>query len=262
MKSTFPKRVLFLSLAILYFVPMGSKAKENMRPLVSMESQLENRQDTVTQLTNSRAIGYMDTYEQLPVLEFKDSDQSEFESAPAPIKSKVTSVDSSSSYYYFTTATEVIKMKMYNSEAGVLLTDFYANTHWHVFTSHSYSDGFSFGWLNIVDSLTSLNYGIVSITDWSVETPCFSPDGKYLVYFDNYTYDNKDCFIGVLKVNEKERFHPKKYLTEFRSYRSYHWAIEELRWLNANTIVIKGYEQIYRNKKWIKEFTYIKTRIL
>ncbi|MGB0431231.1 MAG: hypothetical protein ACPGLV_12215 [Bacteroidia bacterium] len=218
--------------------------------------------DTITEFSSAKHIGYIDSYDTLARLVFEKSSEMEFNDAPPIQKRKLPPLNSTESHLYFTTAKEVIKLEKYNAEKGALLTDFSSNKGWYVFTSHSSTEGLGFGWLFIVDSLTSLKYGIVSITDWSVKTPSLSADGNYLVYYDNYTYQHKNCFIGVIKVDESERENKNKYLVPYKSYPSNNWAIEELRWIDSANFVIKGYEERYKNGEWQKQYTYVKSNIL
>ena len=217
--------------------------------------------DTSCTFSALKEIGYMDKYEKLPQLKFEESSEVEFSDAVPIKRSKYNTVASDNSHYYFTTSREVIRLEKYDFHKGVQLTDFFSDNGWHVFTSHSTSEGLGFGTLCILDSITSLKYEIVSINDWNVQTPSLSSDGKYLIYYDNYTYQHKNCFIGVVKVNENQRENNNKYLVEYTSYESNDWAIEELRWIDSSTIIIKGYDEKYINGKWEKQFKYIKTSL-
>lgn len=223
---------------------------------------LKTALDTSNIFSAVKEIGYLDKYENLPNLKFEESSEVEFSNATPIKRSKNSTVASDNSHYYFTTSREVIQLGKYDLHKGTQLTDFFSVKSWYVFTSHSTSEGLGFGTLCILDSITSLKYEIVSINDWNVQIPSLSSDGKYLIYYDNYTYQHKHCFIGVVIVNENQRENKNKYLVEYKSYESNDWAIEELRWIDASTIIIKGYEEKYTNGNWEKQFMYIKASLI
>lgn len=105
-------------------------------------------------------------------------------------------------------------------------------------------------------------YKIISIGDGAISGPLFSPDNGYLLYFHNYIYENKNCFIGVCKVNSQYQDVPGKFLQEWTSYPS-EWAAEEVRWVDLETFAVRGYEKRYDegSDEWLKIFSHWKVSI-
>ncbi|MEN7548805.1 hypothetical protein AAG747_12865 [Rapidithrix thailandica] len=210
-------------------------------------------------------VGYMDRYEALPTMEFTDATKAEFDQAKPAVKSKLPEVELTESHFFIKTKGDKIKFENYHYDAtaeghrGSEFVGYYPESSMYVVIHYFTSESLGFGQLVMVDSLTNNQYEIISIGDGAVELPISSPGNDFLVYYYNYMYEQKECFMGVIKVDESNKNHPQKYLTEYSSYPSTDWAVEEIRWADNDTLIIKVYEKEFEKEEWVKKYWYVKS---
>lgn len=215
--------------------------------------------------SKSIELGYADTYDSLPKLHFDIISESDFDKVHFEYSFTKPELKNKGVNFFVTTSSMEHNFKKYDDYggdegfSGYEFIGYYPQLKLYALTENSTSESLGFGELFLLDSLSDYTYKIISFGDGSVSAPIPSPSNKYLVYYDNSVYEHKNCNIGILKVNSKSS--PKSYLTEYASYYSDEFAIEQLIWASDNTILIKGYEEVYENEEWVKYFKYYKANL-
>jgi len=260
-------RILFLALIILTISCNDSK---------STKIDITQKTDTIskTDLSSENPefkidsskkvdIGYYDTYEKLPKLNFETITEKEFLSLEQKKYIQTLKPEQNKNFFYVQTALKKHKFKKYGDYGGAeswsefAYFGYYPTSKLFAITENSASESLGFGQLFLLDSLNDYIYNIISFGDGSVELPIPSINNKYFVYFYNSVYEHKNSDIGVLKINDKSN--PINYLSEYSSYKSEEFAIEKIIWKTDNIFFVKGYEEVYEKDEWIKKYKYYKT---
>ena len=208
-------------------------------------------------------IGYADKYDKLPKLTFETITENEFLSLAPKTYIQTIKPDQNKDFFYIQTDLNKHKFKKYKdyggkeSWSGNEFVGYYPDLKLFAITDNSTAENLGFGQLFLLDSVTDYQYNIISFGDGNVALPIPSLNNKYFVYYYNSVYEHKNCDIGVLKINGKSN--PQNYLSEYASYRSNDFAIEQIIWKSDNCFYVKGYEEIYENDNWIKKYKYYKT---
>jgi hypothetical protein len=130
----------------------------------------------------------------------------------------------------------------------------YILVRYHVAESLGFSD------LVLLDSIFGSQHTIASVGDGAVEIPILSPNGYFLAYYYNEVYAANSCFIGVLAIHKgKAPFRIK--LSEYNSFETHNWAVENIRWIDSMTIIIKAYTLKKVANENIKQFAYYTARL-
>jgi len=233
---------------------------QNMNAQINDSDTLENSDKS---LGKTIRVGYYDQYENLPKLKFEILSEKEFSTYRFENKISYTPPQEKGQYYFIPTQVRKHKFKQYANYgedegfSGFEFVGYYPDLKLFALTENSTSESLGFGELFLLDSLTDYRYSIISFGDASVTTPILSPSNEYLVYYDNSVYEHHNCNIGILKINDKST--PEKYLSEFASYYSEEFAIEQLIWIADDVFVVKGYEEVYENEEFVKYYKYYKT---
>jgi hypothetical protein len=207
-------------------------------------------------------LGYADTYEKLPKLVFSKITQAEYETYKAEFLFSENTAEPDGNFLYVKTDVKKHKFKKYKdygaqkSYAGTELLGYYTALNMYAISESSTAEGLGFSELVLLDKKTDYFYHLISIGDGRVQLPIPSKNHKYLVYFDNAAYQPKSSDICVLKVGDKAN--PKTYLQEYASYHSDAFAIEDIIWVDDNSLVVKGYEKV-QDEGWKKEYQFYKT---
>lgn len=216
--------------------------------------------------SKSVSVGYYERYEKLPKLKFDAITENEFAKFKKygrniqPVKT-----NRKGDYFFVNTKLKTHRFKMYKdyggteSWSGSEFLGYYPALKLYAITSNSTAEHLGFGTLMLLDSLSDYTYNIISFGDESVQLPVPSPNNKYLVYYSNTMYQHKNADIGILKINSKSK--PATYLKEYASYHTDDFAIEAIIWINDNSFMVKGYEEVYEKEQWIKKYKYYKTSI-
>ena len=213
------------------------------------------------------SVGYVANYDNLPKLKFEEISEKEFIKSNPITTTILPEIEKNDSHFTIKTKNDSFSFKNYKDHkgnegwSGSEYMGYYPELAFHVVINSYTSGNLGFAELILIDDTTDNIFDIASIGDGAIAKPIPSPNKDYLIYYYNYIYEQKECFIALLKINPKERNNPKTYLTEHKSFDSKEWAIEEIRWSNNHTCLIKGYEEVYENKEWIKKFKYYKTEI-
>lgn len=222
--------------------------------------------DIITTVTDSARqinIGYNDNFKTLPALVFDTISETEFNTLKTGSWFSKINPEKEGDHFFVQTSLARHQFKTYknyggdDSWNGNELVGYYPKLKLYAITEQSTAEGFGFGQLSLLDSLTDYTYNIMSFGDGSVELPIPSVGNKYLVYYYNWIYDHKNSEIGVLKINDRK--HPQRFLTEHASYSSTDFAIEEILWKTDNCFYIKGYEEVYEHEQWVKKYKYYQT---
>ncbi|MGV3460309.1 MAG: hypothetical protein ACO1N9_07640 [Flavobacterium sp.] len=209
-------------------------------------------------------LGAKEKFKNLPELQFFPSTEIEFSKYITAKKADLTMLDSLPIFEIPTVKKHFTyrPYKDYGGEdgwKGIEVNNYYPEIKMYAVTNNWTSDDFGFSELILIDSITSKIYKVASFGDGAVSPPIISPDSKFMAYYDNTMFEQKGCTIGILKINSKKS--PAKYLEEYRFYETEEFAIEEIRWINDTSFIVKGYEEVYENETWVKKNSYYKTSL-
>jgi hypothetical protein len=124
----------------------------------------------------------------------------------------------------------------------------------HILVNHSVAESLGFSDLVLLDSIEGSQHSIASVGDGAVEIPIPSPNGRFLAYYYNEVYAPNSCFIGILEVRKGTPF--RIHLSEYSSFQTENWAVENIRWIDPNTIIVKAYTLKKVGNEKSKQFTY------
>lgn len=242
-------KILFLPLIFLLVVSYQAQDKSRTA---------EFKRDEIIE------VGYVDSFEKLPKLKFEKISEAEFSTYKSENFIVVPKIKQNRKTFYIQTDKNRYEFKKFPADEkvsaeknGFKFAGYYPNLKLFAINDASVSEGIKFGNLVLIDKETDHKYKIVSIGDGAVETPIPSKNNQYLVYFHNYDYQHKNSFIAVLKVGEKSE--PKKFLQEYASFQSDYFAVEKIIWLNDDSFIVKGFEEVFENDKWVKKYSFYKT---
>lgn len=80
-----------------------------------------------------------------------------------------------------------------------------------------------------------------------------------MLYYYNRLYNGDSCFIGLLAVNKNSK--PAQRFKEKTSFDTEMFAVENVKWMNDKSFIVKTYVTEIINDKRIKKFTYFKSTI-
>lgn len=209
------------------------------------------------------AVGYADRYDILPTLKFQIVEKQLYDRAVQTPKMVFTNAEVEQDTLIVTTAKGRITFRKYddsleNSEGlqGWQYMGYFPSLQMHALVSHDISEHIGFSDMVMLDSATSDQYGIVSVGDAAVELPVPSPDGHFTAYYYNHVYERNSCFIGILALlNGKQR------LVERMSFQTKDWAVEDIRWIDASSFVVKAYTLIGQGVQQSRQYTYYRARL-
>ncbi|WP_316819168.1 hypothetical protein [Pedobacter nyackensis] len=217
------------------------------------------------QTKNEVAVGYPETYEKLPKLSFTTSSFREYDQCTTMVYMVKPKLRASKTHYVIPTKGKQFNFRKYKDYdgsdgfRGYEFLGFYPQLKMFAVTESSTAEHLGFSSLVLIDSLTSYKYHLVSIGDGAVEAPIPSVQGKYLVYFYNWPYEDNSCFIGLLKVNQRSK--PDKMLAEKASCDTKKWAVESIKWLDDETFYVKVFTVKAHQRQGSKFYQYLKGKI-
>lgn len=256
----------FFTLLVALFSCKNAVENKPVALIRDSQNGVNNKDITPKDSNNIIPVGYVSTYDSLPKLSFEVISEKTFlDYKKRDKKTLMTSKPiQKDSFFYFNTQSKLWFFKNMVKDWQNL-----NHEHWYeymgydralkmyILTEYSVSENLGFGNLMLIDSLTNTRYELISVGDGNVEIPTSSPHNRFLVYYYNYEYEQKNSFIGLLKINNRQN--PRTFLLEHASYESTDWGIEDLVWIDDNSFAIKGYEEVYENEKWVKHFSYYKS---
>lgn len=218
-----------------------------------------------SQEKNEVSIGYIDTYEKLPKITFRKTSAAEYEQykpAKALVKLKLKETKSQ---FQIRAKGKPYWLKKYNPQAGgegfrgFEFFGYFPKLKMYVLTSNATAEHIGFSDLILVDSLSNYRYTIVSVGDAAVETPVPSVHSKYLLYFYNEVYNTNNCTIAILKVNDRKV--PSKLLTEYQYFKTDKWAVDQIRWIDDRSFLLKAVVRSVENSQRSEHFEYYKAKL-
>jgi hypothetical protein len=218
-----------------------------------------------SQKKNEVSIGYIDSYEKLPKISFQKTSAAEYEQyKPGKTLVKLKLKETKSSFQIIAKG-KPYWFKKYNPQGsgdgfrGFEFSGYFPKLKMYVLTSNATSEHIGFSDLILLDSLSNYNYSIVSIGDAAVETPVPSVNSKYLLYFYNEVYNANNCTIAILKVNDRKA--PSKLLTEYQYFKTDKWAVDQIKWIDDQSFLIKALVSKIENSQRSKHFEYYRAKL-
>lgn len=116
---------------------------------------------------------------------------------------------------------------------------------------------FTLGGLFLIDSVSNIEYNIISDTD-NPAILVLSPNSQYLAFYANTDMEEN---VGVLKIVKVSNIKGVLTYKEFASAELKNLLIADLVWINDNSFALKVNHKTYNNenKKWADNFSYVKT---
>ncbi|MGJ1269836.1 hypothetical protein ACR78G_21775 [Sphingobacterium spiritivorum] len=189
------------------------------------------------------AVGYADTYDKLPSIKFQKSSKEEYDLCRKALRPDSLPLKEVNGYMLVPVKQETVRLQKYNDSAkgdfrGYEYSGYFPGLKMYVVNSIHVAEHIGFSDRILIDSTSGYQYAIVSVGDDAVEIPVPSPDGNYILYYYNYVYEKNSCFIGILNVDKTT--HPAKRLSEKMSFQTKDWAVEEIRWKDNRTFMVKA----------------------
>jgi hypothetical protein len=210
-------------------------------------------------------VGYFERYDKLPKLKFAPSSLAAYDKCQ-PAKQLISiKLKASKTHHIIQTKGKQFNLKKYKDyggeegHSGYDFLGYYPKLKLFAVIENATAEHLGFGNLVLIDSLTSRQYAINSIGDGAVETPIPSPKGNYLIYFYNWPYEDNSCFIGLLKVNDRKN--PVKMLVEKASFDTKHWAVENIKWMDDRTFLVKAFTVKPYKRNDERVYQYLKAKI-
>ncbi|WP_264550605.1 hypothetical protein [Flavobacterium sp. N2038] len=213
-------------------------------------------------------IGYYEKLQNLPNFRLDSIKETEYNRIPLTESFKIAKIEEHNDFLYIQGANQKFEFRKYKDYKGELSWSGYkyfgncASLDLVALQELSTADHMGFSEMQLLDLSNNYLFKIISLGDSSVSVPELSPDGKYMVYFQNPEYESKDLTIVILKVNDKND--PPGFLTEYKScFAKSDNSIEEIKWKNNTEIYIKASKSIGfdSNGKELKDYFYYKAEI-
>ncbi|MFL5753881.1 MAG: hypothetical protein ACJ76F_10780 [Bacteroidia bacterium] len=99
--------------------------------------------------------------------------------------------------------------------------------------------------LQLIDQRSGKTYGFASAFDNGLRAPLLSPDGKFLLAYSNNVFNDNECFISILRVNTKNTDY---LLEDYLGLLVNKWEIQEIVWINGNSIALFVKEEDLKDK--------------
>ncbi|MGE8290065.1 MAG: hypothetical protein ACN6ON_00235 [Sphingobacterium sp.] len=213
------------------------------------------------QSNKNLTVGYGDRYDSLPKLNFNAATGENYENAFSANSIVNINPAVEKKNLVIPTGKGKLKFKKYDSSPGQgdgfrgwEYNGYFPKLKMHILVSHHVGESLGFSDLVLLDSIEGSQLVIASVGDGAVEIPIPSPDGGFLAYYYNEVYAPNSCFIGILEVRKGSPFRIS--LSEYRSFQTEKWAVENIRWIDQNTIIVKAYTLKKVGNERSKLFTY------
>lgn len=213
------------------------------------------------------AVGYADSYDNLPTIYFKKATEQDYKKASAVNQLTHSIPIINGKNIIIPTGKGKIKLHKYNDSPdqpegfrGWEYKGYFPILKSYALISHSVSEHLGFSDLVLIDSNSAVKNTIISVGDAAVELPIPSPSGRFLTYYYNYDYERNSCFIGLLKIQDGGN-RKKGRLSELMSFQTKDWAVEDIRWLDDNSFIVKAYAMQGQGSQKKKQFIYFLTKL-
>ncbi|TDQ08302.1 hypothetical protein ATK78_2811 [Pedobacter metabolipauper] len=215
------------------------------------------------QLSKSTNVGYVESFAKLPKIKFEQTDEAQYNQCKTANDLVMLSIKDSKTEFTLYTKSKEIRLKKTNQDQndfnGYEYLGYYSKLKMYAIIESTMLDNLSFGSFNLLDSLTANYYSIVSIGDGAVETPIPSPNSKYLIYYNNQLTNGGSCFIGLLQVNRSGK--ASQLFKEKLSFESNKFVVEDIRWLNDQTFIVKTSGTTMKDDTRVKGISYFKASV-
>jgi len=206
-------------------------------------------------------VGYADQFDKAPKLTFVKTTKAKYDSIPARnmlLKPKLLGNDNN---FFIQTKKGLLALKKYRENANVAeefkgyqYAGYFPSLKMYALFSHHTAEHIGFSDLILIDHLNAKKYAIASVGDDAVQLPIPSPNNRYLVYFYNWVYEKNSSFIGVLKIGS--RTNPKTLISVKASYDTKKWAVEDIKWLNDTSFIVKAVTEEKDTSTMSKNYSY------
>lgn len=213
------------------------------------------------------AVGYADNYDNLPTIHFKTATEKDYKKSSAvnQLTSSIPTINRNN--IIIPTGKGKIKLQKYNDSPnqpdgfrGWEYEGYFPILKCYALVSHSVSEHLDFSDLVLIDSNSAVQNTIISVGDAAVELPIPSPSGRFLTYYYNYDYERNSCFIGLLKIQDGGN-RKKGRLSELMSFQTKDWAVDDIRWLDDNSFIVKAYAMQGQGNQKKKRVIYYLTKL-
>ncbi len=187
------------------------------------------------------SVGFQDIYDSLPKLDINQIDENKYFTLNSD-KNAMTklSIKEDKKYYYLEIDNETFQFRKEeqlnrqnrDGQFWYNYIGFYPSINMYAFSSNSVSESLGFSDFELINKKNRKIYQIVSPGDDRIENPILSVHNNYLAYYHNNVYEN-GCFVGILTIDTKGNF------KEYRSFQSDNFKINEIKWNNENSILLK-----------------------
>ncbi|WP_281322098.1 hypothetical protein [Flavobacterium aestivum] len=244
-----------------------SLVQQNKRPNTK-ENVSINKEEKLKSDSKIVEIGYQEKLDGLPHFELDSIDEAEYDRIPLSNSFKKNKIESNKDFFYIQGAKQKYEFKKYRDYkgdegwSGFQYFGHCASLNLVAIQELSTADHLGFSEMKLLDASNDFQYKIISLGDSSVSVPELSPDGKYIVYFQNPEYESGDLSIVILEVSDK--IDPTKFLTEYKSCFSKKGdSIEEIKWKSNNVFYIKAFKSVGfdQNGKELRDYFYYKAEI-
>ncbi|WP_233789101.1 hypothetical protein [Sphingobacterium sp. HMA12] len=213
------------------------------------------------------AVGYADSYDNLPTIHFKTVTEKDYKKASAvnQLTRPIPTIDRNN--IIIPTGNGKVKLQKYDDSPNQLdgfrgwqYKGYFPVLKCYALVSHSVSEHLDFSDMVLIDSNSAVKNIIISVGDAAVELPVPSPNGRFVAYYYNYDYERNSCFIGLLKVQDGGD-QKKCRLSELMSFQTKDWAVDDIRWLDDNSFIVKAYTMQGQGDQKKKQFIYYLTKL-
>ena len=187
------------------------------------------------------SVGFQDIYDSLPKLDINQIDENKYFTLNSD-KNAMTklSIKEDKKYYYLEIDNETFQFRKEeqlnrqnrDGQFWYNYIGFYPSINMYAFSSNSVSESLGFSDFELINKKNGKIYQIVSPGDDRIENPILSVHNNYLAYYHNNVYEN-GCFVRILTIDTKGNF------KEYRSFQSDNFKINEIKWNNENSILLK-----------------------
>ena len=189
--------------------------------------------------SEKESVGFQDKYDSLPKLKISHIFEDKYLTFNGNESlMKKSSIEEDKKYFYLGIGNETFRFKKEEqsnnqNRDGQFWYDyigFYPSINMYAFSSNSVSESLGFSDFELINKKNGKIYEIVSPGDDRIENPILSD--HYMAYYYNNLYEN-GCFLGVLTIDTKGNF------KEYRSFQSDNFKINEIKWNDENSILLK-----------------------
>jgi hypothetical protein len=234
----------------------------------SKENLSINKEEKLKKDSKIVEVGYHKELDDLPHFELDSIDEEEYVRIPLSNSFKKTKIENNKDFFYIQGAKQKYEFKKYRdykgeeSWSGFEYLGYCTSLNLVAIQESSTAEHMGFSEMELLDTSNDFQYKIISLGDTSVSVPELSPNGKYMVYFQNPEYESKDLTVVILKVNDKNN--PTKFLTEYKScFTNSDNSIEEIKWESNHVFYIKAFKSVGfdQNGKELRDYFYYKAEI-